>query len=389
MSTTRFPGFDSPAVGFEQPFEMLHACHERVQRSLALLQRLLDHVATQGHDAASRSAAADVLRYFDLAAPLHHADEEQDVFPALAGVADVALQADVAQLCREHVELAARWQSLRPILAALARADSSGPLHGDVQAQVQAFAASYERHITLEEQRVYPAARARLAQAEQDAAGARMAARRRVAPVPDPVPGAAAAPAPDWVEWIHELIHLRQTTLPKRLGDPGPDAMQLDLILRAASAAPDHKRLRPWRLVLVPTDQRDALAQVFGAALLERDPDAAPDQVAQAREKAYRAPVLLLAVVQLEGLDPEVSAAERLVSLGCAVQNMLLLATAQGFGSAITSGKALGSGKLRELFSLQKGEQAVCFVSVGRALRSSARAPRAEPGAYVSTLGQP
>ena len=66
------PGFHSPAIGFEQPFEMLSACHERVERTLALFERLVVHVRAQGHDAASRSAAADVLRYFDLAAPHHH-----------------------------------------------------------------------------------------------------------------------------------------------------------------------------------------------------------------------------------------------------------------------------------------------------------------------------
>ena len=54
------PGFDSPGVGFEQPFEMLQACHERVQRSLDLLGRLEEHIDRKGHDAQSRSAATDV-----------------------------------------------------------------------------------------------------------------------------------------------------------------------------------------------------------------------------------------------------------------------------------------------------------------------------------------
>ncbi|MEN9486198.1 MAG: hypothetical protein RJB37_4078, partial [Pseudomonadota bacterium] len=68
MTHASLPGFASPAVGFDQPFEMLQACHERVERSLALLQRLVAHVRDHGHDTASRSAARDVLRYFDLAA---------------------------------------------------------------------------------------------------------------------------------------------------------------------------------------------------------------------------------------------------------------------------------------------------------------------------------
>ena len=88
QSSVSLPGFASPGVGFEQPFEMLEACHERVQRSLALLQRLVDHVDRNGHDADSRSAARDVLRYFDIAGPHHHEDEERHVFPPLQQHAD-------------------------------------------------------------------------------------------------------------------------------------------------------------------------------------------------------------------------------------------------------------------------------------------------------------
>ena len=47
------------------------------------LRRLVPHVAAHGVDRAASEAAQAVLRYFDLAAPDHHADEEQDLFPAL------------------------------------------------------------------------------------------------------------------------------------------------------------------------------------------------------------------------------------------------------------------------------------------------------------------
>src|SRR5689334_2494815 len=77
------PGLRSPEAGFDQPFEMLHACHERVRRSLRLLQRLVAHAQVHGADAQVREAAADVLRYFDLAAPAHHEDEERHLVPRL------------------------------------------------------------------------------------------------------------------------------------------------------------------------------------------------------------------------------------------------------------------------------------------------------------------
>ena len=162
-------------------------------------------------------------------------------------------------------------------------------------------------------------------------------------------PAAASArnAADELVDMAATLIESRQTILPRRLGAPGPNPSQQDQILHAAAHAPDHGQLLPWRFVLVPEASRPQLAEVFAAALRERDDAATEVQQTQAREKAYRAPLLLLVVVDGERGDPEVDLHERLASAGCAVQNMLLMATAQGFGSALTSGKALKSDALR------------------------------------------
>jgi nitroreductase len=196
-------------------------------------------------------------------------------------------------------------------------------------------------------------------------------------------------PDTELVSTIATLMQSRQTILPKRLMAPGPDAGQLQQILEAAASAPDHGQLLPWRFILVPTGARAALAGVFGAALLERDPLATLEQVRQAQEKAHRSPCLLLMVVDALRGDPDVDISERIVSSGCAVQNLLLMATALGFGSALTSGKALKSAALHTLFGLKEGEQALCFVSVGSV--QSSRPGRLRPAMqdYVSTLDLP
>lgn len=185
------------------------------------------------------------------------------------------------------------------------------------------------------------------------------------------------------------LIHSRRTVLPKRLAAPGPSEAALQQILGAAAAAPDHGQLLPWRFVLIPTEQRATLADLFAKALLERDALATPEQQAQAREKAFRAPTLLLLIVDSARGDPEVDLAERLISAGCAVQNVLLMATAMGFGSALTSGKALKSQALRQHMALRAEEHALCFISLGRA--ASERTPRLRPAVadYFSVLGDP
>ncbi|MBC5783093.1 nitroreductase [Ramlibacter sp. USB13] len=187
-------------------------------------------------------------------------------------------------------------------------------------------------------------------------------------------------------EWAEALIHGRRTVLPKRLAAPGPDPMQLQRILGAAAAAPDHGELLPWRFVLVPEPARGALAEAFAQALRERDAQASGEQLAQAREKAFRAPLLLLAVADLGEGGEAIPATERLVSAGCAIQNMLLMATALGFGSALTSGKAMDSGPLRALFSLRAQERALCFVSIGTIAGPKRGRTRPAVDAYVRVL---
>ncbi len=181
MSTahTPLPGFHSPAASFDQPFDMLHACHERVQRSLHLLQRIVAHVDAHGHDAQSRSACADVLRYFDLAAPLHHEDEERHVFPPLRQHADARVREAVATLQAEHIQMHAQWQRLRPVLLAWRDNPAAAPVSAGEKALVDGFCALYAQHIPLEDTLAYPAAQALLDAPAQQAMGQEMSARRR------------------------------------------------------------------------------------------------------------------------------------------------------------------------------------------------------------------
>lgn len=174
------PGFETPAVGFEQPFEMLEACHERVQRSLALLRRLVDHVDANGHDAQSRAAARDVLRYFDIAAPHHHEDEERHVFPRLLASGDAALAPLVRRLQDEHRRMAALWARLRVPLQGWT-GEQPGPLDASLRRDLDAFLAIYDDHIAAEEAEAYPAARRAIDAAALAAMGAEMSARRRAA----------------------------------------------------------------------------------------------------------------------------------------------------------------------------------------------------------------
>lgn len=162
-----------PGSSYAQPLDLLAACHERLTRSLDLLERLLSHLVErpQDPDAAARDAAADVRRYFTLAAPLHHQDEELHLFPRL----EAASQAALAQRLRaEHRELEALWA---PLDTALSRLDDIEALHR----HALPFIALMRRHVALEDGELFPAALPLLDPQSQAAIGTEMAARRGLA----------------------------------------------------------------------------------------------------------------------------------------------------------------------------------------------------------------
>ena len=109
-------------------------------------------------------------------------------------------------------------------------------------------------------------------------------------------------------------------------------------------------------------------------------------QKQEARAKAFRGPFLALVIARL---DPELGPThpqERLISAGCAIQNMLLVTHALGLGAGLSSGRALYSQRMRLLFGLSAHEQPLCFLTLGTVQRRKAARPRPVMADYTSTL---
>ena len=162
----------------EAPIEMLLACHERIGHRCATLRRLPAHVAAHGADQAARTAAANLMRYFDTSARQHHADEETDLFPALiesmAGSDAVCLREIVEGLTADHGMLEAGWRRVRTALEKVVAGVPQIPAAEDVDALV----GLYERHIEREERELLPMAARLLGDEALERIGRAMRARR-------------------------------------------------------------------------------------------------------------------------------------------------------------------------------------------------------------------
>jgi nitroreductase len=175
---------------------------------------------------------------------------------------------------------------------------------------------------------------------------------------------------------LWNILAARRHVALRRLQAPGPDDAALTRMMEAAAQAPDHGCLLPWRFVLIPTARRDDLGAVFEEALVARDPAADDEARASAREKAFHAPCLLVAIL-VDAPGTAIPVDEKLISLGCALQNVLLAAQALGFAGGLASGGALESPAMRRLLALGAHERAVCFIGIGTG--EAKKTPRVRP----------
>jgi len=167
------PLFESSQASTDAPLAMLRACHARMERQLATLLRLGRHLPEHGADAQARSAARAILRYFDSAAPMHHADEEASVFPRLVARRPEAAR-PVAELAVQHDVLESRWRRLRVLLSGI----SAGQRANLPPKDIQDFADAYSAHLTRENAWLLPLCDEALRNEDLTAIGREMAARR-------------------------------------------------------------------------------------------------------------------------------------------------------------------------------------------------------------------
>lgn len=178
----------------------------------------------------------------------------------------------------------------------------------------------------------------------------------------------------------------RRSVPPRKLVAPGPDKDQLSLIVEAATAAPDHGRIRPWRFVVIAN--RNALAAIFSNAARELEPHMSEDLLQREAERAHNAPCLIAVVARIDKGHAIAPPNEQWISVGAALQNILLAAEDLGFHAMIVSGKKVGTDVVRKGFALSDDEELVGFVAIGSAtVPAKDRQDSPDPGVFTEWDG--
>ncbi len=159
------------------PLQDFSKCHVGFVTVLETALGLPEMIVTA---ARSRASAADMLKMFRDRLLAHHDDEERDLFPAVLRIAEPGDEADrartmVAQLIREHREIAQLWKQLEPAVQAIA----NGYLPQLDAALLHELVTRFNEHVRIEEEQFLPFAQQVLARQAEDIAMLGLALHRR------------------------------------------------------------------------------------------------------------------------------------------------------------------------------------------------------------------
>jgi nitroreductase len=129
-----------------------------------------------------------------------------------------------------------------------------------------------------------------------------------------------------------DLLLRRRSASAKAMTEPGPSAEDLQLILKAGVRVPDHGKLAPWRFLVFDGEARAEFGAVLERVLMEREPDAGDVRREIERKRFMRAP-LVVAVISSPNAAKPIPEWEQRLSAGAVCQNMVIAATALGYGA--------------------------------------------------------
>ncbi|KAA3638366.1 MAG: nitroreductase [Proteobacteria bacterium] len=185
---------------------------------------------------------------------------------------------------------------------------------------------------------------------------------------------------------VIEFLKNRRSVLIKDLIEPGPNKDELETLLTIATRVPDHRKLEPWRLLVIRGEGRGLAGQKL-ADIRAKKHDLIPLQLEIEANNFNRAP-LVIAVVSspVEGNTP---IEEQTCSGAVVAQHINLAAAALGYASQWVTGWSCLDKDAQKALGLAEHEWIIGYVYVGSTEVEPADRARPDLAEKVTYLGKP
>jgi nitroreductase len=181
------------------------------------------------------------------------------------------------------------------------------------------------------------------------------------------------------------LRHLatRRSTSAGDLANPGPSRESLEAMLAIAARVPDHKKLAPWRFIVIEGAARERFGAMLARVCASREPETSDIRHASERGRFLRAPTVVV-VVSSPVSHPAAPEWEQVLSAGAVCLNLLHAAAAHGFGAQWLTEWYGYDPQVAATFGLTPGERIAGFVYIGTPRQKPAERERPDLAAITS-----
>jgi nitroreductase len=179
------------------------------------------------------------------------------------------------------------------------------------------------------------------------------------------------------------FLKSRKSASAKAMTGPGPSPAQIAEILDIAVRVPDHGKLAPWRFILFEGEARAKVGQGFADIWAKLNPDHGTDSLAFQRGLFMRAPVVL-AVVSTAAPHSKIPVWEQQLSSAAVCYNIVLAATAMGFGAQWQTDWVAYDSAAKSHMGLSAVEQVAGFIYIGQSTVPLEDRPRPDVTALLT-----
>ncbi len=161
---------------------------------------------------------------------------------------------------------------------------------------------------------------------------------------------------------VTEFMLKRRSVLIKKMTEPGPNAEELETILTIATRVPDHRKLEPWRLLVLQGDARRAYGEKLAAVKAQKE-TLMGIQVEIEKDCFMRAPLVIAVIAS--PVECKTPAVEQILSAGAVCQNINIAAASLGFASQWVTGWSCLDQGVHQAIGLRSNEFIAGYLYIG------------------------
>jgi nitroreductase len=187
---------------------------------------------------------------------------------------------------------------------------------------------------------------------------------------------------------VIDLLLTRNSVPIRDLTEPAPSDEEIATLIRIASRVPDHGRMEPWRFIIYRGEARERVGRLL-ADLAERREGPLSDVRREKELTRFSRAPLVIGVISAPRRNPKIPDWEMQLSGGAAAMNLVIAASAMGYGTNWITNWYAYDEEGRRLLGLAPHERVIGFVHIGTFGGAVSERPRPDASKLYSDYSGP